>query len=221
MVLVASMLTGCAMYYPQLADIALIDHKGDTRVSASLTGGNVGATITTGLTNHMAVQLTGNVRWDEANYLHGALGYYNRIDNFCIEGYLGLGSGYANNHHKPDPSISAHGRYVIPFAQVNLGWRDLTKAHIDCGMAFKYGYYVPHITHYTIRYNPETNAGEEVVDTYLTTNRVIEPQAFFRIGGEKVKFNLQIGFCYLDKMSRKTISGYNPLAISTGITFFL
>ena len=221
MALVTLMLTSCAMYHPQLADIALIDHKGDTRVSASLMGGNVGATITTGLTNHMAVQLTGNVTGNDQNYFHGAIGFYDSRDHFCIEGYIGLGNGYAHNSRKPDPTTYSYGRYTIPFVQVNLGWRNLTKAHIDCGVAFKYGRYYPHIKNYTWGYNPVTDTDEEVVYSYSTTNSVIEPQAFFRIGGEMVKFNFQVGYCYLDDLRRKGVGGYNPFVIASGITLFL
>ena len=78
-------MTGCWTYKPQLADIPLINHKGDIRAAGSLyllpvTG--LDATLSAGLTDHLAMQLHIDNE-GEVFYSHLALGYYKTYE-LCL-----------------------------------------------------------------------------------------------------------------------------------------
>lgn len=222
--IVASMLafTGCGMvspmYAPQLAEVPLITHRGDTRASVAVKGIGLDATLSTGITNHLALQLYGSVNDEERFYHHTALGYFTGGDHFAVESYLGWGYGHGHfiDH---DGGSSVRGTYMLPFAQVNLGWRNLTKAHIDCGIALKYGLFFPIFNTAQDHYNFETESWYTTYGHYMARNRLLEPQVFFRIGGERVKYSLQIG--YIRFQTQDNILHHSPLSLSMGATFFL
>lgn len=225
-------LQGCgmigSMYSPQLAEVPLIAGKGDTRASASINGIGADATVSTGISNHLAMQLSGSIHDEDIFYHHAALGYFTGYGKFGAEGYLGLGFG--NGHvHDIDDGYNTKGTYLLPFVQLNLGWSNLTKAHIDCGVALKYGRMSPGfgITYET--WHSDTQTSTYTSGKYSTVNNMFEPQVFFRIGGEKVKYSLQIGMSVLDDILHYKDSKwyncntvpYDPLTVSMGVTFFL
>lgn len=223
-------LQGCgmvgSMYYPQLAEVPLIAGKGDTRASASINGIGADATISTGLSNHLSMQLSSSIHQNEnIFYHHAALGYYTSFEHFGAEGYLGFGFG-SGNVNNPGEGYATHGTYILPFVQVNLGWRNLTKAHIDCGVAFKYGRMSPNFRISYETWHGDTQTTTYSSGTYSSINNLFEPQVFFHIGGEKVKYSLQIGMSILDDMlyykdNNAYVVPYNPLTMSMGVTFFL
>ena len=216
-------LTGCGMvspmYSPQLAEVPLIAHRGDTRASVAVKGiMGLDATLSTGITNHLALQLYGSVHDEERFYHHTALGYYTSGDHFAVEGYLGLGYGHGHVMDLNDGTF-VRGTYMLPFAQVNLGWRNLSKAHIDCGIALKYGRFFPIFDISQDHYDLETDSWYTTYEYSSTRNQLIEPQVFFRIGGERVKYSLQIGYSRF--LTNDNALYHSPLTIAMGATFFL
>ena len=216
LMLMSFSLTGCWTYKPQLADVPLIDHKGDIRVSGSVylfppTG--ITTTVSMGLTNHLSMQLHGDYESRDVFYSHVALGFYHPYNNNILEGYLGLGHGHGYVRDDAAPS-NAHGPYTIGFAQMNYGWH-LTQ-HSDIGLAMKIG----RMSAIFYGHNGEDpNDDEEAFGP--RRNSLFEPQMFFRVGGEKVKFQLQLGYTYLTDWRRTGSIRYFPLSFSTGINITL
>ena len=221
-VLSSVLFAGCGvMYHPQLADVPLIDHKGDTRVSATayaypLFGFET--TTTVGLANHFAWQLHLGT-----DYFHVAPGIFFAHDNRVLEAYIGYGKGNGGRNHPTDYLIDyGRGSYTSVFLQFNYGWKDLTKAHIDYGFSLKVGRFEPVFNGKIPTIVDNNVVGENI--SYYTTNLQLEPQAFFRIGGEHIKYCLQAGFVYLPDLSafnraNSDVFHYSPFSISNGITF--
>lgn len=225
-VLLSMMATGCGvMYYPQLADVPLIDHQGDTRVSAAAyCYPHLGfeATTTVGLANHFAWQV--HLNYSGNTYFHASPGVFFRNDNRVLEAYVGLGMGSGGRSAPAHYLVDyGRGRYTSAFLQLNYGWKNLGKAHIDYGFSIKVGRFDP-VFNGKIPYIDETNnvAGRDIA--YYRTNLQFEPQAFFRIGGEHVKYSLQMGFVFLPDLSafnraNNDVFYYSPFSITNGITF--
>lgn len=90
------MMSGCWLYKPQLADVPLIEHKGDVRVAGSVylfPAIGATATISAGLTNRLALQLHTDYESRDVHYSHAALGLYKSLGKRVREGYLGIGYG--------------------------------------------------------------------------------------------------------------------------------
>ena len=213
--LLAGACASCGIYHPQLAEVPLIDHKGDIRFTAKATSpAMVNASISAGLTNHIAAQIHTDICLFEdisnINYSHFALGYYQPFGKAVLEGYAGAGFNYGDITDYAR-SFRSRGKSIIPFVQVNYGWTNLTKAHIDVGAAVKAGIMYPH-------FSTDFDDGH-----YVQTNSkagFVEPQLFFRIGGENVKFSLQAGWCHV-VMRRAETQWWYPFTVGMGITVFV
>ena len=221
-ILLAFLSTGCSvMNAPRLADVPLIDHKGDVRVSASaylypLPG--LEATTTVGLFNHIAFQLHVDGILSDT-YFHVAPGFFLPLENRVFEAYLGYGHGDGSVYVDADP-IFAKGDFSTLFLQFNYGWKDLGKRHADVGFSFKGGWLYPQFS----GSYPNANNTDFVKVYFRDMDFLLEPQAFVRWGGEHVKFNLQVGYLYLPGLSdfNKThanVFRYCPYMLSSGVTF--
>ena len=208
--------TSCWTYKPQLADIPLIDHKGDVRLAGSIywfppIGAN--ATVSMGLTNHLAMQFHGDFEGRDVFYSHAALGFYNSDSTSVLEGYLGLGHGHGDVYIDANPA-SAYGPYTIGFAQFNYGWH--LNRHWDIGLAMKVGRVSAILRGHD---GEDPNDDKEVFGPRKSA--LLEPQFFVRVGGEKVKFQLQLGYTYLPDWPRTGAIRYIPISLSTGLNFTL
>lgn len=210
-------ITSCGVYHPQLAEIPLIDHKGDVRVSAKIsTPSTASLSISTGVTDHIAVQMYTDITpMVSANYSHLAMGYYGNFGKNIFELYAGFGCGVSKHIDRGDFLWINLGKYYIPYVQANMGIKNVTKAHIDFGTSIKTGYIIPEF--YTIKTPNNTESG---YSWYINTGYLIEPQIFARIGSDYVKFNLQAGYCFAN-IFRTAESNYDPFAVGIGVTFFV
>lgn len=219
-VVLSMMTTGCWVYKPQLADVPLIDHKGDVRVSGSMylypVIGGAAATISTGLTNHLAMQLHADYS-GSIFYSHIAMGLYHSYGKSVGEFYLGWGYGHADVYLDAYPA-RANGQYACGFAQYNHGWH--LSRRCDMGFAMKVGTMFPD---YNGRINDIDENGDFVVRSVFPPKKstLIEPQVFFRVGGEKVKFQTQVGFTHLFGWPKENVLRYEPLSVSAGISISL
>lgn len=212
----ALLATGCSIYHPQAVDIPLINHAGDTRVDAALGVSTwvlpdvvtAGATVSHGFNDWLAGQVHVNYGGDNV-YAQLAPGAYLPLgEHGLLEGYVGTGMGGAwrkrfdataqsdtgTSHHNYDYS----GRYSVPFGQVNIGWHDLTGAHIDLALGLKAGAYLPSFTYRSYE-NAEATT-PSTVERYTTPSALLEPQLVFRIGGESTKFCLRLSYAWLSDM---------------------
>lgn len=227
---------GCSIYHPQSVDIPLINHSGDTRVDASLALScwivpstlTLNATATHGFNDWFAGQLHGNYGGDNF-YLQAAPGaYYPLGAHSVVEGYAGLGFGgvwsddvEANSESANNNHYAYSGNFLLPFAQANIGWHDLTRAHIDLAMGLKVGAYLPNYNYHELDANGDKIAGSDY--DYTTSNFLFEPQFLFRIGGEHLKFNFRTSFSWLNDVNNNmdVHNFYSDIAsFSAGITLF-
>ncbi len=225
--------TGCTIYHPQAVDIPLINHAGDTRVDASFSMStfilpdnfSLNVTASHGFNDWFAGQAHVNYGGDSyyAQLAPGA--YYPLGAKSVLEGYVGLGfGGAARGDNSSDYSenssnnYSFSGHYLLPFAQANIGWHDLTFAHFDLALGLKCGAFLPDYEYYEVNGSGDEIAGTR--QTYTTTNFLFEPQAMVRFGGEHLKFNVRFGLAFLNDInssSNKFI--YDYATYSAGLTF--
>ncbi|MBQ3787177.1 MAG: hypothetical protein II849_00035 [Bacteroidales bacterium] len=238
----AMAVSSCSIYHPQAVDIPLINHPDDVRVDASLGLSTwvipdvftLNATASYGFNDWLAGQAHFNYGGDNlyAQLAPGA--YFPLSENAVVETYVGLGLGGAwrdnisSSHANENDTTTFHqygysGNFFLPFAQANIGWHDLTAAHIDLAFGLKLGAYLPDFDYKKYDDNGNLIAGSD--QTYNTANFLVEPQFLFRIGGERMKFNVKVGFNWLsDIFGSDSYSGpftADLFTISTGFTFSL
>lgn len=234
--------SSCSIYHPQAVDIPLINHAEDVRVDASLGLSTwvipdvftLNATASYGFNDWLAGQAHFNYGGDNlyAQLAPGA--YFPLGENAVVETYVGLGLGGAwrdnisSSHANENDTTTFHqygysGNFFLPFAQANIGWHDLTAAHIDLAFGLKLGAYLPDFDYKKYDDNGNLIAGSDQI--YNTANFLVEPQFLFRIGGERMKFNVKVGFNWLsDIFGSDSYSGpftADLFTISTGFTFSL
>ena len=227
-------LGGCSIYHPQTVDIPLINHAGDTRldvaagVSTWLLPDVVtfGGTISYGATDWLALQ--GHLNYGGDNiYFQAAPGAYLPLgEHGLLEGYAGygIGSSWREAQASSSDTVSAgtyaySGHFSLPFGQVNIGWHNLGRAHIDLALGLKGGAYMPDFQYN--RYDADGVLMPSHCSHYSTPNLLIEPQLQFRIGGERVKYCLRISMAFLSDINTNGGEHFTAdfLTISNGLTF--
>lgn len=223
---------GCSIYHPQAVDIPLINHAGDCRVDAAVGVSTwvlpdvvtVGGTVSYGVTDWLAVQ--GHVNYGGDNvYVQAAPGAYLPLGGHgVLEGYVGYGFGGSWHDGRTTGADSSwhyaySGHFNLPFGQVNIGLRDLGRAHIDIAFGLKGGAFMP-----DFRYNRYDADGTLLPDhstTYRHTNLLLEPQLLFRIGGQRVGYSLRLSYAWLSDLTYNAGNHFTAdfLTISNGITF--
>lgn len=230
----AALLAGCSIYHPQTVDIPLIDHKGDVRVDGSVGVSAwmlpdcvmLSGTVSYGFTDWLAGQAYVNYGFDNL-YGQVAPGVYKHLnEHLILEGYAGFGMGGIWSDKTTDDTdtnnvynYAYRGRYMLPFAQVNLGWRGLAKGHINLAFGLKAGGYLPSVDY---RRFDENNVYKPEYDyNYSTPNLLLEPQVQFSVGGELVKYSIRLGFAWMSDLSRNGNGHFvtDFITISNGLTF--
>lgn len=238
--LAAFVAAGCSVYHPQAVNIPLVSHRGDAQVdlSAGLSTWvlpdvvTLNATASYGITDWLAAQAHANYGFENA-YGQLALGAYRRLGSHgVVEGYLGFGYGGAWREGVSTSSDDADdqaagvkkydysGHFLLPFLQGNIGWRDLTGAHIDLAFGFKVGSYRPDFDYRS--YDSDGTLVASRSHPYTSPSLLLEPQLQFRIGGDHLKWNLRLGFAILPDFETSAHNlTYDWFTLSSGLTFFL
>lgn len=230
----------CSIYHPQAVDIPLINHAEDARVDASVGISTwvlpdvftLNTTVSYGFNDWLAGQVHFNYGGENV-YAQLAPGAYHPLgEHSVVETYVGFGMGGAwrdgisssdanSNDTTSFKEYNYSGKFMLPFAQVNLGWHDLTDAHIDLAFGLKVGAYLPDFNYKKYDEGGNLIAGGD--GDYTTGNLLVEPQFLFRIGGEHVRFNVKVGFSWLsDIYSDNSKSGpftADLFTVSSGFTF--
>ena len=193
------LIAGCCVYHPQTTDIPLIKGKNDLRIDAGFSFvPTVHSTISYGLTKKIAIQVFGSTGGYERKYFHIAPGIYKTYENHMVmELYGGFGYGYGNAYKDANPG-RLYGNYQLYFLQYNIGKYSSKSGHFDFGLGIKSGYFHSNFTdrNYYVRGN---EAGPFI--NYKENSILIESLAFFRVGGEKVKFSFKVGACQIYKLA--------------------
>lgn len=221
--------TSCWVYTPQLADIPLIEHKGDMRLNGSVymnpvpaytdrIGGyfypalGISSSFSAGLTEWMAINTFVDYQLDDIFYTHAALGYYKSFDGSVFEGYLGTGFGHGAKYLDDYPASSSL-FYLCPFVQVNYGWH--LGSHWELGVSLKAGDYSP------VHVETHTPEDEPLTTPIPSFSPLLEPQVFVRVGGDKCKFQMQAGYTRLFGWPNGYLLNYHPISIGFGVTWKL
>jgi hypothetical protein len=205
--LIYLLMTSCVLYHPQITDIPLINKKKDVRLDGGISAiPSVHATISYGLTKKIAVQTFGSIGPDNNGnfgskneyYFQGAAGLYKNIGNQKImEFYSGYGYGYGEAYRDANPG-NLYGDYQLYFVQFNYGKTDCKFAKMDYGFGVKTGYFRSNLTdHNYYHFYSETGP----FTTYKDNSLLIEPNVFVRLGGERLKFNVKLGSCWIIKFT--------------------
>lgn len=213
---ISLILTSCTLYKPQLADIPLISQKGDVQAAAAvyvLPEPGLDATISVGLTNHLAAQVHTSIDYIDVHYAHTALGLYFPYEKSTLETYLGVGHGNGSVYIDADPA-TAEGPYFCSFLQANYGWHLSPKSAF--GFSFKGGVIFPFTKYHCLGY--ENGDWTTISDVDMEGRFFVEPQLFYRVGGEHVKFQIQLGFNKLINKPEYNVLRYSPVSLSTGIS---
>lgn len=199
-----SLLASCSVYHPQLADIPLMEEKGELRVDAAasmteLYAVKANLTATYAFADHLAVQAFGSLGEEQRYHIHGALGCFEAFDNHTvIELYGGAAKGFGfaeNNWYIDDGRLDAD--YNLVFTQLNYGW--VSPGDFDIGMGVRVG----QLHNLTSDFSYYGNYSNREVQTlsYDERSLLVEPVAFMRFGGEHVKVCFKMGFCWLSGAS--------------------
>lgn len=120
-------------------------------------------------------------------------GIYTPVDDhFVWEFYGGLALGRGEKFDSEDyPSYSGH--YVMPFLQVDCGWRDLTLwMHLDVAFALRAGGIYGSTNYYYEQYDPTTNTYYSTAgEPFHGVRPLLEPSMEVRFGWSRLKFNIR------------------------------
>lgn len=216
------LLTSCGVYQPLIADIPLISKKNDLRVDASLTLlPSINSTVSYGLSDKVAIQAYVK-DLGPIYYFQGAAGYYKDLGNKCImEFYTGFGYGHGSSYNDANPG-DLTGNYQSYFEQFNIGVSNIGKIHTDYGISLKIG--LLHSNLYDSNfYVPSNHYDFQSTSTFYSDNSLLlEPTCFVRFGGDKLKFNIKLGYCWINKFTNKDkYFPYDNLNIGIGLNYRL
>lgn len=198
----------CAVYYPQTTDIPLIKEKKELRVDGGISlFPAINGTVSYGLTDKIAVQVSGNMMPGAAHYsnplfqylITGAVGLYkfNPTNNWTKELYLGFGNGYSTDYrYDYYHSGSLLGNYQIYYVQGNIGRRGIKHKFLEYAFGLKLGLINSHFSVEDIYTFTSKTPGQ----TYNELGAYIEPAISIKLGGEKLMFNIKPSFCYMRKL---------------------
>jgi hypothetical protein len=217
-ILILTLLSSCGFYQPALVDMPLIKGKKDLRVDV---GGainpSVYTTVSYGLTNKIAVQTFAKIAGQGIFYVQGALGLYKPLsDNRVLEWYNGVGYGYGYAYNDANPG-NLTGNYHQIFTQLNYGKTGCRFANMDFGVGLKAAYIGAD------RLNNHYYYWEDIplqISTVENHSLLIEPQAFVRLGGKRLKFSTKVGYGMLFKLfNTDRRLPYYPLNLGIGLNY--
>jgi hypothetical protein len=207
---------GCAVYYPQTTDIPLIKEKKELRVDGGISlFPAINGTVSYGLTDKIAVQVSGNLMLAAAHYskplfqylINGAVGYYkyNPTNNWTKELYVGFGNGYSTDYYWDDyHSGTLLGNYQIYYVQGNIGRRGIKHKFFEYAFGLKLGLINSHLSVQDVY----TFINQRDEQKHNELGAFIEPAISIKLGGERLMFNIKPSFCYIRKIIN-TINRYN------------
>ncbi len=223
LIVVTSSLSGCFVYTPQLVDVPLIEKKHDIRLDGGVSSMlSAHGTATYGLSNKFAVQVAGNREPDYKYYCQAAGGYYKKFSEHGVfEVYTGFGFGYGNAYNfDTEDSLFLRGYYQVYFAQFNIGKVHCDFANTDFGFSLKGGLLNSYL--YAHNYYVLDDGTRELNSFNVDNSLLIEPTAFVRFGGQKLKFRIIAGACLLDKLTNKERGiYYNNFNVGLGVSLTL
>jgi hypothetical protein len=220
-----SLFTSCRVYYPRVLDVPLIREKGDTRLECGALLTLVHASVSYGLTENIAIQTAGSITAEKSYmfnrdfYIQSAVGFYkNKQNKTVMELYAGFGYGNGSSSNNANPG-TLYGNYQIYFTQLNYGGINLGhRGNTEVGFGVKIGYMHSKLT-------DRNYYGYNRFPPYpvLNMNGILaEPMLILRTGGERLKFQTNIGACRIFRINgTDRYPSFWPITFSIGISYSL
>lgn len=190
---------GSVMYMSPMASAPLLDDKGDVsadikvELPSLIIPPAIEADASFAITDHFGFQFMGQMVEKENRYAQVGAGYFTKVVGHQVfESFITAGSGLQINYPDNPNSTStladkdytrfSYKQYCI---QADYGWKNMTKAHMDFGLSMRGG-----IMNYSL-----LGTTDDVEKVNIRRNiPLLEPMAFFRIGGEMVKFQIEVSY---------------------------
>lgn len=202
----------CAIYEPQPVSIPLMQEKNELQLSGGVSMlGGVNGSVAFAPAQHIALQIYASA-YPQNNNFQGSIGYFTKTKtNLSFEIYTGFGKGKGTEITDDSSSTFSNADNLIYFVQSNIGQTNLGRAHIDYGFGLKTGYFEAKVK----------EALFENITPYTTTGFLIEPQAFMRMGSERLKVGFQLNGTkiFLDKDRKEFSDYYNRLNFCVSINY--
>ncbi len=190
-------ISGCASYYAAGTDIPMIHEKGDLQVAAGATVPilNADATVSYGITDHLAAQVYG--RFGNDMFGHGAIGVYFPMQHHLLsETYGGFGYGYDREDSSDsdgDGNYRWHENHFQDyFIQTNFGQYGVGRINADYGISLKGS---------ILKMNDKEHKEHDTPLEFYTLNQypvfALEPSLFAHFGGEHLRFGIRLGYSEL------------------------
>ncbi|MCR4828677.1 MAG: hypothetical protein K5864_04355 [Bacteroidales bacterium] len=164
-------LSSCYHYWPVNCDIPLMEEKGDCRIDAAVTGVGVNVAATYSPVNHLALQADVSTLLYIPYHFRQGVGCYTHLGSGVGEVYVGYSMEMA--------------RLSTEYLQLNYGWNGLWNGKMDIGLGVR-GSLFDWYCHGESDADPGTYYGERF------STQLIEPQAMIRLGGEHLKFSMNV-----------------------------
>jgi hypothetical protein len=190
LIVVVVFVTSCSVYIPQPASVPLLSEKHEFQADAGATmflGGTISAAYAP--FENIGTHVYASLHPGNSAYVQGSVGFWSKSEadvNFELYGGMGLGQGI--NSLDNDFNTSLNTKYKLYFAQFNVGQTNRSSAHIDYGFGLKVG-----------QFDAQVNYLNDNLDIQKGRNGSVlfEPQAFMRLGGERIKVGFQANTCVL------------------------
>lgn len=190
---------GSVMYVSPMPSVPLLEEKGDVsadlkiELPSTLIPPAVEADASFAITDHVGFQFQGQFVEKDNHYAQVGAGYFTKVTGKQVfESYLTGGMGLQiNRPDNPDGTSSLSDKEYTRFnynqycIQANYGWKNLTRANIDCGFSLRAGLMNYHMY--------GTTDGVEKVNIRKNIP-LAEPMLFFRIGTKPVKYQMEITY---------------------------
>ena len=218
--------TSCVVYHPHNADIPLLYEKGQMQadVSASLSAPllahpALNASFSYAPLSAIGMQASFSITNVNTFYAQALAGTFHPFGKIVLEGYLGYGYGMSCNDNIStvrDVHYRVDGQYNLYFGQLDLGWVNLVEGDIDIAMGVKGGLMQSQWEKVLL----PVDGTESIEETLSNSHYLIEPQLLFRIGGQKVKFSVNVSYAYLtDWPKENNFFNYERFSASLGLHF--
>ena len=201
----ALLMSGCAIYNGTSTDIPLFQEKGEWHVETAFVPVPLPlgipvpipilaipfrGTVSHSLTDRVGLSVGADALRQNVQAMGGIYTPVN--DHFVWELFGGLALGRGEKSDQ-EASYGYSGHYMMPFVQIDCGWRDLTRwMHLDVAFALRAGGIYGE-TRYSYPYRNELT-----VNNYYTPKMffhgvrpLLEPSMEIRFGWERLKFNIR------------------------------
>ena len=219
------LLYSCVIYRPQTIDIPLINQQNELRLDGGLSQGVIpDMTISYGISKNIAIQAYGSYTsfsYDifiprQNYYYQGAVGFYKHLNNEnLLELYGGYGYGWGAALNDTNTGYLM-GSYQVYFFQSDFGKISEGSSRLEYGVGLKTGLLHSNLLdNYYFHPLGQGNIGRNIDNSYL-----LEPGVFFRIGGERLKFNMRVAGCWIYQFTNTNMKiPYNFLNIGVSINY--